>query len=285
VASSICPIKNYAADITNFVVIQDDITLQKEAELEKERLLQLSEDQQQLKQNFSNNMSHELLTPIHIISTATSIIDSKISDDELKKYIHYIRKATDDLTARSIMVLNMKRLENHMILPHMQQFSLTQLLIDVTQAQQPACALKNLQLQYSIAENVPEHLISDGKFLMQILSYLIDNAIKFTESGQITVSVKMANTLHDLVIAVTDTGIGVAESIRQSIFEPFQQGDSSSSRSYNGMGLGLTLAQDLAEALGGKISVKSTEGKGSIFTLALPLSANSSLHAQLTPNS
>jgi len=281
VASSISPIKNNAGEITNFIVIQDDITLRKDAELEKDRLAQLSEHQRLLKQNFSNNMTHELLTPVHIIATAASVIDSKMTDDSVRKYIHYIQNATEDLIFRSAMVLNMKRLETGTLAPQMQKFPLKQLIVDITQTQQPAAALKNLQLEYRLDGNVPEYLTCDGKFLMQIIAYLIENAIKFTKSGQITVSAKKVkdNAQPGFRFEVTDTGIGIAKSKLQMIFEPFQQADSSSSRSYRGMGLGLTLAQNLAKAIGGKISVNSAEGNGSTFTLTLPVSTTSTVSA------
>lgn len=271
VALSISPIKDNNTEIINYILIQDDISDHKETEIEKKRLMELTEQHRQDRLNFSNNMSHEFLTPIHIISTAASVFESKITDKSLMKYVDYIHKAIDDLISATTRILDLKRLNHQVLRPNLNRVSLKNLFNNISLFHTPHASAKNLQFSYDIDNNAPEQFISDEIFLIQILNYLVDNAIKFTVSGQITVTAKKDTDQNALTIDITDTGIGIRDSKLQVIFESFQQADGSNSRSYNGLGLGLTLAQNLTEALGGKITVKSVINEGSTFSIMLPL--------------
>nr|MBF0220652.1 response regulator [Desulfobulbaceae bacterium] len=275
VALSISPIKDPVSKITNFILIQDDISVLKEVEIEKKLLAQLAEQHRQDKLNFSNNMSHEFLTPIHIISTTATVLELKITDKSLHKYVDYIHKAVDDLTSSTIRILDLKRLNSQMLRPNLSEVSLKSLFNHITHSQMPKAAAKNLQLSYTLEENTPEQFITDEIFLVQIINYLVDNAIKFTESGQITITGTKDNEHNCLIVDITDSGIGIIDSKLQIIFESFSQADGSNSRPYNGLGLSLTLAQKLTEALGGKITVKSVINEGSCFSIILPLSPES----------
>lgn len=272
VRASITPIQNTVGKATNFLLIQDDITVQKEAELEKLRSLEIAEQLLVNKQNFSNNMSHELMTPLHIITTATSIFDSHNTNASFAKYIGFINRASDNLLSRLTMVLNLKRLDCGVITPHQHSFSIKSLIDNVTKIYSSTATAKHLELSTYLADSLPGCWTGDELVITQILSYLVDNAIKFTSSGgQITIGVKVADTDKTLTIEVSDTGIGIAESQLEAIFDSFYQADGSSSRSYNGLGIGLSLAKKLAETLNGDVTVKSAEGTGSVFTLSLPI--------------
>jgi signal transduction histidine kinase len=130
-----------------------------------------------------------------------------------------------------------------------------------------------LQFELDIRDDVPEQIITDGGHLYQCLINLVSNAIKFTESGSVILHVGLAD--HEvgplLYFEVADTGIGVPENRQESVFESFEQADSSTSRKYGGTGLGLAITRELIQMMGGAISLESQEGVGSIFTITLPV--------------
>jgi signal transduction histidine kinase len=129
---------------------------------------------------------------------------------------------------------------------------------------------KGLKFVIEIAPDLPSKLQGDPLRVFQILSNLVDNAIKFTRVGQIKVYIyTRANA--DLILEVADSGIGISEDFKKVIFEPFQQGDSSLSRESGGFGLGLSIVKQIVDLIGGSISIESEEGQGSVFTVVLPL--------------
>ncbi|HXS17722.1 MAG TPA: response regulator, partial [Polyangiaceae bacterium] len=147
--------------------------------------------------------------------------------------------------------------------------STARLVEDLLTTFTPVAQDKQLALSARVDPAVPQHIFSDATRLAQIIKNLLSNALKFTEHGGVTLSVE-ARSLDRIVFAVTDTGIGIPDDQQQTIFEAFHQADGTVNRKYGGTGLGLSISRDLARLLGGELSVESSAGRGSTFTLILP---------------
>ncbi|WOB06138.1 response regulator [Piscinibacter gummiphilus] len=223
------------------------------------------------KTEFLANMSHELRTPLN----STLILAKLLADnphgnlsEEQVKYAQTISGAGNDLLTLINDILDLSKIEAGKVEVHVENIPLAAAVEGLVKALEPQAKQKGLALSFGIGEDVPSHLKTDGQRLGQILKNLLSNALKFTESGE--VSLRVSREAGGVAFAVHDTGIGIAESQQELIFEAFRQADGSTHRKYGGTGLGLSISRDLARLLGGDITVQSTPGRGSVFTLHLP---------------
>jgi CheY-like chemotaxis protein/CHASE3 domain sensor protein len=227
----------------------------------------------QYKNEFLANMSHELRTPLN-----SSLILAKILADnrsgnltaEQVKFAQTISSAGNDLLAIINDILDLSKIEAGKVELSPQTVLIARTVDELLRTFQPVAQNKGLGFAATVAPGTPERLETDAQRLGQILKNLISNALKFTEAGQVSLRV-CAGTGNTLRFDVQDTGIGISEHQREIIFDAFRQADGSTHRKYGGTGLGLTISRDLARLLGGDISVASTPGEGSTFTLTLPL--------------
>jgi CheY-like chemotaxis protein/CHASE3 domain sensor protein len=227
----------------------------------------------QYKSEFLANMSHELRTPLN-----SSLILAKILADnrtgnltpEQIKYAQTISSAGNDLLAIINDILDLSKIEAGKVELAPESVVVARILDDLSRTFQPVAQNKGLGFEIDLAPGAPPQLETDSQRVGQILKNLISNALKFTEAGKVTLRV-FAGAHKTVCFDVTDTGIGVSEHQREIIFDAFRQADGSTHRKYGGTGLGLTISRDLARLLGGDISVVSTPGTGSTFTLTLPL--------------
>jgi signal transduction histidine kinase len=172
-------------------------------------------------------------------------------------------------------ILDFSKIEAKRLVIYKARFNLSNCLSEVVALMSLKAQQKNLPLKLYVAPEVPEFVEGDQYRLGQILTNLIGNAIKFTDEGEVRVSVQRQNNL--LEFAISDTGIGIPENKLATIFETFIQADGSSTRKYSGTGLGLSICKGLVELMGGRVKVISQVGQGSVFTFTLPMESHDSV--------
>ncbi|GMT44873.1 MAG: hypothetical protein IEMM0006_0705 [bacterium] len=224
-----------------------------------------------LKSTFLSNMSHELRTPLNSVIALSSVLKRKLKTSIPKEeysYIDVIERNGKQLLELINDVLDLSHIESGRVEIEQTDLNIKELINEMTTLIEPQAREKNIILKSLVKKDLPS-LKSDGNKIRHILQNLIGNAVKFTEKGKIEVTAfEKDEYLH---ILVSDTGIGIPPDQISNIFDEFRQIDSSTSRKYGGTGLGLSIAKRYAHMLGGTIEVKSAPGKGSDFTLILPL--------------
>jgi len=235
------------------------------------------------KAHFLANMSHEIRTPMNAILGFSSIVGRKLmlrclreEYEQCRKYVDLISTSGNDLLTIINDILDFSKVESDQIEIESIPVSVKEIIESVRSIMQERLNNKeNCALEFINAGDVPELILSDPTRLRQILNNLIGNAIKFTESGTITVrcgvKVRVDDPQNMLFVAVRDTGIGMTPEQINRLFQPFFQADSSLTRRFGGTGLGLSICKRLAILLGGDIHVTSRVGEGSVFTLVIPI--------------
>ncbi|MCG6900168.1 MAG: response regulator [Gammaproteobacteria bacterium] len=225
------------------------------------------------KSEFLANVSHELRTPLNSILLLSKMLADnsagQLSSEESRQ-AQIIHAAGTDLKALIDNILDLSRVEARQMLLVSETVDLRKLVMDVIELLKPQFDHKQLQLSSYIEADVPESIVSDGEKLRQILINFLSNAVKFTKQGGVTVKLQRG-TSSPVCISVTDTGIGIPADKLELVFEAFKQADGSTSRRFGGTGLGLTISRELARLMGGEIQVASELGKGTTFSLLLPL--------------
>ncbi len=235
----------------------------------------------QYKSEFLANMSHELRTPLNsTLILAKLLADNKSGNlsAEQVKYANTIHAAGTDLLALINDILDLSKIEAGQASIHVESVHLPSAMQALIEPLRPLAQEKGLALSLSVDPGVPASMDTDPMRLAQVLKNLLSNALKFTAQGSVGLHVSCAAD-GQLSFAVRDTGIGIAPEQQQLIFEAFRQADGSTHRKYGGTGLGLSISRDLAKLLGGGISVASTPGQGSVFTLTVPASLQSGTQA------
>ncbi|MEO8763517.1 MAG: response regulator [Ginsengibacter sp.] len=249
-----------------------DITERKNAELESEKAKLEAQEARKTQEQFLANMSHEIRTPMNGIIGMTQLIAGTQLSDEQKEYVETIKESASNLLVIINDILDVTKIVAGKLLIEEIDYVFEDVVRNCTKITQVRADSKGLLLKTEIDKKVPRILIGDPVRLNQILVNIIANAIKFTEQGEVKVSIKLLNendTNVTLGFAVEDTGIGIAADKLESIFESFNQASSATTRKYGGTGLGLTITKQLIELQGGSIKVKSEPGTGSIFSFEL----------------
>ncbi|MFE3872537.1 DUF705 domain-containing protein [Flavobacterium sp. ZS1P70] len=225
------------------------------------------------KSEFLANMSHELRTPLNsllILSKDLSENRKKNLDEVQVESAEIIYKSGHDLLVLINEVLDLSKIEAGKMSINIEKVSLKNFTDDLIRDFRHQAEQKGLKLVCKLNTDLPEYIHTDSQRLNQILKNLISNAIKFTEKGSVTLSIK-PNTATTLNISIIDTGIGISEDKQTAIFEAFQQAEGGTSRKYGGTGLGLSISRELAKLLEAEIQLKSKLNHGSTFSLIIPL--------------
>ncbi len=255
----------YAIDITDRV--------QSEENLKKARIE--AEDANRMKSEFLANMSHEIRTPLNAIVGFSTILEEKAEGNKLfTEYLHNIIQSSNVLLGLINDILDLSKVEAGRMVVSLSSVNLKSLIHEILAIFSLKAKDKGITLIATVAEEVPNGIVTDEKFLRQIFFNLVGNAVKFTHEGSVEIRVSGVPQFDnknkiDLQITIRDSGIGIPENEVSKIFEPFRQVGRQNRNIYGGTGLGLSITRRLVELLGGTISVKSVLGKGSIFQVSL----------------
>lgn len=252
---------------------------EKRLKIQKER----AENASQAKSNFVASMSHEIRTPMNAIMGSAQILKLTLKEKEQLDNVNQLIISSEHLLAILNDVLDLSKIEANKINLESESFNLLMSLSKECALHQSVINNEQVKLHFISSENAIEWVIGDVTRIMQIVKNLITNALKFTQKGEVrlTYSTKRVGNKAHIAISVSDTGIGIAEDKQQKIFEQFSQAESSITRRFGGSGLGLTIVTKLLDAMEGTISVESTEGKGSKFTINVTLKIDESIKSAI----
>ncbi|MEQ5807494.1 PAS domain S-box protein [Alteromonas sp. NFXS44] len=255
-------------DITPLKKMQDNLLSLKDR----------AEDANQSKSEFLANMSHEIRTPMNAVIALTDMVLKMEMGNKQREYLKKVQASSRSLLQILNDILDYSKLEAGKLEIDNTPFDLYKMLSNSLHLFSTTATQKNLFIDSDVGKSVPRFVVGDATRIAQIINNLLGNAIKFTEKGEVTLSVTAelspVSGTYMVKFAVSDTGIGIDKEKLESLFTSFSQADSSIGRRFGGTGLGLSICKHLATLLNGSLTVRSTPGEGSTFTLSLPLIAD-----------
>ncbi|HED06802.1 MAG TPA: PAS domain S-box protein, partial [Ignavibacteria bacterium] len=270
----ISPIFNDEGELINFLGIKVDITENIKARDELLAAKEKAEETNKLKSNFLANMSHELRTPMVGIIGFIEILEEEIKKPKLKEYASFVHEASSRLMETLNLILNLTKIEAEKINIELSKIDVIQNMKRAIKTFDKIAAKKNIYLRFE-SDIKKFETETDERIFDQIISNLVNNAVKYTKRGGVTVSVNKIKNDTYLEIKVKDTGIGIPKDKQELIWEDFRQVSEGMARLYEGTGLGLTITNNFVNKLGGEIKLESGLSKGSTFTVLLPVRAKS----------
>ena len=272
---NIFPIANSEGCYTHWISIQRDITLQKQQEFEIKRAQEQAEQLALLKSQFLANMSHEIRTPMNCVLGLSALALDSTDPTEIKQLVQNINTSSIALLTILNDILDLSKIQEQGVYINQRNFKVSGLLASINDLFTIQAQQSGLTFNIESDARIPEYLCGDEIRLRQVLVNLVGNALKFTKQGEVSLFLGLIeieshepNTVN-LKLSVSDSGVGMSSEQLALIFERFTQVDASSSRKFEGTGLGLTISQELVNAMGGKIQVQSSVGQGSVFSFEL----------------
>ncbi len=256
--------------------ISQNITERKEAQLAMER-------SSRFKSQFLANMSHEIRTPMNAIVGLSHLLLTSGLNEKQYGYVNGLQKSAKILLGLIDDILDFSKIEAGHLKIDLIDFNLEELLKDLVDMTSLRLTQENVEFIIDIGEDLPKNLVGDSFRLNQVLSNLVSNAIKFTETGNIVLKVSLQKQTKKQVIvlfSVSDTGIGIEKNNLDTLFDPFIQEDGSTTRKYGGTGLGLSISKQLTQLMGGQLKAESEKGVGSRFFFTLPFRVANKNHNQ-----
>jgi len=269
------PILDFDGKPVKVVKLATDLTPRRVMEQELRSARDRAEQAAAARSSFLANMSHEIRTPMNAIMGFTELLLDSPLEENQRRYLTTVQNASRSLLGLLNDILDTAKLDRGAIELEALDFSLPELCEQVCAALRLSAERKGLNLQIDYGQRAGEYFQGDPLRLQQVLTNLLGNAVKFTERGEVRLVV--SGEPGALRLAIRDTGIGIAADRLERIFDPFAQADASMSRRFGGTGLGTTISRQLVELMGGRITVESEVGRGSVFTVDLPLPAGRSI--------
>ena len=228
----------------------------------------------QAKSAFLAVVSHEIRTPMTGILGMLRLLEASSLNRDQKDYVVTIRKSSDSMMHLLNDILDLEKIGSGQMDLEAIDFDLHQLINSVVTLMSAHAKEKNLELNEDLSDDLPRYLVGDPARLRQVILNLISNAIKFTNTGSVTVNVSLASrdeNSNTITFAIKDTGIGIPEEAKKRLFKPFSQAETSTSRKYGGTGLGLAICKEIVGAMGSNIEIESQKNKGSTFKFTIKM--------------
>ncbi|BCA95590.1 histidine kinase [Legionella antarctica] len=276
------PLKNEHGEIIGIIGTSLDITERKEMEAALHQSQIALKAANLAKTEFIANMSHDIRTPLTGVVGMSKLLEDKVQDSSQKQYAQWLGESGAQLLNMLNVILDTVSADNvNETDLHEEPFDLNQVILDILQLERPSTLTKGINLKTHVDKSIPPCLISDHTKIHRILLNLLGNAIKFTQTGQIEIDVKLVKKRKTHVLlhfSVSDTGIGIPYDLQNKVFDKFFRVTPSYKGVYTGHGLGLHIAQSYAHLLGGKIKLTSEPGSGTIFYFDLSLKIADNVH-------
>jgi PAS domain S-box-containing protein len=267
-ATTKLPLRNDQGQLVGTFGLSRDITQRRRTEIVLREAKEAADAANRAKSEFVANMSHEIRTPLNgIIGMTELALDTPLTTEQ-RDYLETVSRSAEALLLIVNDILDFSKIEAGKLELESTDFRLHDTLDDTLHTLAPRAHRKGLELAYYVASDVPGCLIGDPVRFRQVITNLVGNSIKFTQTGEVVVRVDKIDESSDsttLQVEVADTGIGIPEDKQRDIFEAFTQADASTTRRFGGTGLGLTISNYLVQRMGGHISVQSHEGQGTTF--------------------
>lgn len=258
---------------TCVLMVLRDIHERREIQSSLQQARQDAQNAHEFKSGLLRNVTHEMRSPLnHIIGFCTLLSEEQLCAAH-QEYLDHIRQSSEELMSLVNSIIDISRIESGSLSLNFESHSLTALLHEIEMIGRSKAEKQGLSFRLNPQPPLPETFITDNQRLLQCLKVLIDNAIKFTPSGTVEINIysHTKNPNDYLCFDICDNGPGISEQAQEDIFNSFAQVDASATRTHGGMGTGLAITKGLLEYLGGSISVQSTPGQGSVFTISLSL--------------
>lgn len=276
VSLTVSPLKDSRGRVIGASTIERDISDRQRREQQLKQATRQAETANRMKSEFLANISHELRTPMNAIIGMLDLALGEELESNLEDYLQTARDSADTLLHLLSDLLDFSRMEAGRFELEEEPFSIRDIVDSTMKTMSLRANEKGLELVGRVDQSIPDRVSGDGQRLRQILINLVNNAIKFTEQGEVAVLIEAISATADRVelnCEVRDTGIGIAPEDRDKVFRPFTQLDATTTRQQSGTGLGLAICQELIHKMGGELSLESELGQGSLFSfrIALPV--------------